>query len=240
MITSFRRIRANRRSEVGAALWIPACAGMTVPRFLPDRLWRTVFSRSRDCLPGFAWRYLGQRRLNLQSLRWRQAPTGSCRTLRKMCFPASPNTAKPWLSQPSPARSMCGSFVIPATIFPVIPAKAGIQQRRLTATRCLHSCRSTQPSMIGVTGNFNPSQLKSARCRCSDSGRDFSNCHELHSRTDGWGGGRLARQSPGRARRPSLRMVTPEDKPLPHDDALHLAQYVLRTQYEPSFFASWD
>lgn len=26
--------------------------------FLPDRLWQTVFSKSRDCLPRFAWYYL--------------------------------------------------------------------------------------------------------------------------------------------------------------------------------------
>jgi hypothetical protein len=38
----------------------------------------------------------------------------------------------------------------------------------------------------------------------------------------------------GRASRPPItRMVTPEDKHSPHDDALHLAQYVLESQYEP-------
>jgi hypothetical protein len=39
--------RTNLPWVVDSAFWIPACAGMTVQRFLPDRFWQTLFSKSR-------------------------------------------------------------------------------------------------------------------------------------------------------------------------------------------------
>ena len=84
--------RMNTPELVGSC----GCVERDFPNlFLPDRLWQTVFSKSRECLPRFAWYYLTSRPAKSAISSLAAGTSGSMQNIGQdafvgICFPLPP------------------------------------------------------------------------------------------------------------------------------------------------------